>query len=209
MKRLFACFLFLSLLLTSASCSRAGTPFDGVFESYTMTESATPTDYVLITMENGDRILIQLYPDVAPITVQNFKELVGRRFYDGIRFHRVIKGFMIQGGDPTGTGYNGSGKTIKGEFALNGVKNDLSHTRGVISMARTSKDMNSASSQFFIVQSDNHRASLDGSYAAFGRVLAGMDTVDKIASVPTNSKDRPLTDQVMKTVRFVNVTFSE
>ena len=111
MKRLISCFLFLLLLLTAVSCSKAETPFDGSFESYTMTESATPTDYVLITMENGDRILIQLYPDVAPITVQNFKELVDRHFYDGILFHRVIKGFMIQGGDPTGTGYSGSGKT--------------------------------------------------------------------------------------------------
>ena len=162
-----------------------------------------------ITIKDGGVIKLELYPDVAPITVQNFKELVDRRFYDGILFHRVIKGFMIQGGDPTGTGYSGSGKTIKGEFALNGVKNELSHTRGVISMARESRNLNSASSQFFIVQSDNHRASLDGSYAAFGRVIAGMDTVDKIASVKTNSKDRPLTDQVMKTVRFVNVRTSE
>ncbi|MCR5264383.1 MAG: peptidylprolyl isomerase [Clostridiales bacterium] len=148
-------------------------------------------------MENGGIIKLELYPDVAPITVANFVKLAKEGFYDGLIFHRVINGFMIQGGDPEGTGFGGSSETIKGEFSANGVKNDISHVRGVISMAR-SKNMDSASSQFFIVQADSDF--LDGNYAAFGRVTDGMDVVDEIASVATDSKDRPLVEQKIKKI---------
>ena len=155
--------------------------------------------------ENGQNVMIQiieleLYPDKAPITVENFVNLAKEGFYDGLIFHRVIKNFMIQGGDPEGTGMGGSGKTIKGEFAQNGVPNDISHVRGVISMAR-SKKMDSASSQFFIVHKDS--TYLDGAYAAFGRVTSGMDVVDEIASAPTDKNDRPVEDVVIKTIRVV------
>ena len=171
---------------------------------YDVSESESATDYVRITMKDGGVILIALCPDAAPITVKNFKKLVGRHFYDGLIFHRVIENFMIQTGDPTGTGFHGSDETIKGEFALNGVANSLSHTRGTVSMARTARDMNSASSQFFIVQKDSQR-SLDGSYAAFGRVISGMDVVDRIAAVTTDVYDKPIVDQTMETVRFVTI----
>ena len=152
---------------------------------------------VKIEMENGGIIEIELYPETAPITVKNFEKLVSEGFYDGLIFHRVISGFMIQGGDPTGTGYHGSDENIKGEFLANGVVNKLSHTRGVISMAR-SQDPNSASSQFFICHED--AAFLDGNYAAFGKVTSGMEVVDAIADVATNAMDKPLEPQVMKKV---------
>ena len=158
------------------------------------------TNYVQIEMEDGGIIKIELYPDVAPITVGNFKKLVKEGFYDGLTFHRVINGFMIQGGDPEGTGMGGSGKNIKGEFSVNGVPNNISHVRGVISMAR-SRSYNSASSQFFIVHQD--ATYLDGQYAAFGRVVEGMDVVDAIASVKTNANDRPLTEQVIESIRVI------
>ncbi|MBO7405893.1 MAG: peptidylprolyl isomerase [Clostridia bacterium] len=157
---------------------------------------------VQIEMENGGIINLELYPDKAPITVDNFVSLVNDGFYDGLIFHRVIKGFMIQGGDPEGTGSGGSGKTIKGEFAANGVPNDISHVRGVISMARRSKPLDSASSQFFIVQEDS--TYLDGQYAAFGRVTEGMDVVDEIASVETDRNDKPLEDVVIKSIRIID-----
>ena len=152
---------------------------------------------VIIEMENGDVIKIELDPSAAPITVANFTELVKEGFYDGLIFHRVIRGFMIQGGDPTGTGMGGSKKNIKGEFAANGVKNPLKHTRGVISMARA-MNPDSASSQFFIMHQDAPH--LDGSYAAFGKVVEGMEAVDRIASVKTDRRDKPLEKQVMKRV---------
>lgn len=152
---------------------------------------------VKIEMENGGVIELELCPDKAPKTVANFEKLVKEGFYDGLIFHRVIKGFMIQGGDPTGTGYSGSDETIVGEFASNGIRNDLSHTRGVISMAR-SNNPNSASSQFFIVHEDS--TFLDGNYAAFGKVVSGMEVVDAIAGTQTNSADKPLTEQKMKKV---------
>ena len=144
---------------------------------------------VKIEMENGGIILIELYEDKAPITVNNFKNLVSKGFYDGLIFHRVIAGFMIQGGDPTGTGMGGSGTPIKGEFASNGFVNDISHERGVISMARSQRP-NSASSQFFIMHADGKF--LDGEYAAFGRVVNGMEVVDEIAGVKTDYSDRPM-----------------
>ena len=155
---------------------------------------------VIIEMENGDVIKIELDPSAAPITVANFTELVKEGFYDGLIFHRVIRGFMIQGGDPTGTGMGGSKKNIKGEFAANGVKNPLKHTRGVISMARA-VNPDSASSQFFIMHQDAPH--LDGSYAAFGKVVEGMEAVDRIASVKTDRRDKPLEKQVMKRVYIV------
>ncbi len=158
------------------------------------------TDKVRIDMATGGSIVVQLDSSVAPITVANFQKLVAQGFYDGLIFHRVISGFMIQGGDPQGTGMGGSKDTIKGEFAVNGVNNTLSHERGVISMAR-SQFYNSASSQFFICHQD--AKFLDRQYAAFGRVIDGMDTVDKIADVPINRQDRPLVEQKMSAVYFV------
>ena len=152
---------------------------------------------VVIEMENGGKIKLELYPDKAPITVENFTKLVKDGFYDGLIFHRVIKNFMIQGGGPQGTGVGGAKDKIKGEFLMNGVPNDLRHERGVISMARA-QNPNSASSQFFIVHKDSFF--LDGQYAAFGRVVEGMDTVDEIANVKTDFSDRPLNDCRMKRV---------
>ena len=152
---------------------------------------------VTIKMKGGDTIRLELYPDIAPITVQNFIDHVQKNFYDGLIFHRVIKGFMIQGGDPEGTGMGGPGYSIKGEFAQNGVKNDLKHTEGVISMARSMMP-DSAGSQFFIM----HKTSphLDGAYAAFGKVIEGMEVVNKIAETATDYSDRPLEPQIMETV---------
>ncbi len=155
---------------------------------------------VKIKMENGDEIKLELYPDIAPITVENFVKLVKEGFYNGLIFHRVIEGFMIQGGCPDGIGTGGPGYHIKGEFAKNGVKNDLKHERGVISMARA-MDPDSAGSQFFIM----HEAAphLDGSYAAFGKVVEGIEAVDRIAKVKTGLYDRPVEDQVIKTVEIL------
>lgn len=155
---------------------------------------------VQIEMQDGGIIKIQLYPAVAPITCANFEKLVKEGFYDGIIFHRVINGFMIQGGDPTGTGMGGSDETIKGEFKSNGITNNLSHTRGTVSMARTNvKD--SASSQFFICHEDS--TYLDGEYAAFGVVTEGMDVVDRIAAVDTDFRDKPVKEQKMKKVTLI------
>ena len=152
---------------------------------------------IVIEMENGKKIKAELYPEIAPITCANFEKLVKEGFYDGLIFHRVISGFMIQGGCPLGIGTGGSGTNIKGEFAKNGVKNDLKHTRGVLSMARSMMP-NSASSQFFIMHADAPH--LDGNYAAFGKVVEGMDVVDEIASVQVDYNDKPTTPQVMKKV---------
>lgn len=152
---------------------------------------------VNIEMANGKNIKIELYPDVAPITVANFEKLVKEGFYDGLIFHRVISGFMIQGGDPMGTGMGGAKEKIKGEFLANGVRNDLKHTRGVISMAR-SMMKDSASSQFFIMHKDAPH--LDGEYAAFGKVIEGLDVIDEIAGVETDFRDMPTTPQVMAKV---------
>ena len=157
--------------------------------------------YVEIDMQSGDYIKLELYTTIAPITVSNFVELCNENFYDGLIFHRVISGFMIQGGDPTGTGMGGSDKSIKGEFNNNGVINSLSHKRGVISMARNSISMDSASSQFFICHAD--ATFLDGDYAAFGAVIEGIETVDKIAAVATDGNDKPLAPQYIKTIRVI------
>ncbi len=152
---------------------------------------------VTFIMENGDVIKAELYPEIAPISVNNFISLIKQNFYDGLIFHRVIKGFMIQGGDPEGTGMGGPGYSIKGEFAQNGFENDLKHTEGVLSMAR-SMAPDSAGSQFFIM----HKTSphLDGAYAAFGKVIEGMENVNKIAETATDYADRPLEEQRIKTV---------
>ena len=152
---------------------------------------------VTITMESGDTIRLKLYPEVAPSSVNNFISLVKKNFYDGLIFHRVIKGFMIQGGCPDGTGMGGPGYSIKGEFAMNGVENNLKHTEGVLSMARA-MNPNSAGSQFFIMHKNSPH--LDGQYAAFGKVIEGMDVVNKIAETATDWNDRPLEKQVMKSV---------
>ena len=150
-----------------------------------------------ITMENGSKIVCELYPDIAPESVRNFISLCNRGFYNGLIFHRVIPGFMIQGGCPQGTGMGGPGYCIKGEFAANGVQNDLRHSRGVLSMARSSSP-NSAGSQFFIMHQDAKH--LDGQYAAFGKVTSGMDVVDAIAKTRTGRNDRPVEDQKIASI---------
>lgn len=152
---------------------------------------------VTFTMENGDTFKAELYPEIAPQSVYNFISLVSKGFYDGLIFHRVIKGFMIQGGDPEGTGMGGPGYSIKGEFDYNGFKNDLKHEKGVLSMARSMMP-NSAGSQFFIMHETSPH--LDGQYAAFGKVIEGQEYVDKIAEIDTDYSDRPRTPQVIKTV---------
>lgn len=152
---------------------------------------------IIIEMENGKKIKLELYPEIAPISCENFEKLVKQGFYDGLCFHRVISGFMIQGGCPNGTGTGGPGWHIKGEFSANGVKNDLKHTRGVLSMARA-QNPDSAGSQFFIMHQD--APYLDGQYAAFGKVVEGMDVVDEIAAQATNYADCPLQPQIMKKV---------
>lgn len=152
---------------------------------------------VTFEMENGKTFKAELYPEVAPNTVNNFLSLAGKGFYDGLIFHRVISGFMIQGGDPKGTGMGGPGYNIKGEFDSNGFKNSLKHERGVLSMARA-MNPDSAGSQFFVMHSG--ASYLDGSYAAFGKVIEGMETVDEIAAVKTGRGDRPVTEQKMKKV---------
>ena len=155
---------------------------------------------VLMKVKGFGDITIAIFPEVAPITAKNFLKLVNDKFYDGLIFHRVIKGFMIQGGDPTGTGSGGSKQEIKGEFALNGFNNPLKHKRGVISMARTN-DPNSASSQFFIMHKDAPH--LDGGYAAFGEVVSGIEVVDKIATTRTDYYDRPIEEVVIESVRVI------
>jgi len=152
---------------------------------------------VTITMKDGGVIRLELYPETAPVSVNNFISLINRKFYDGLIFHRVIRGFMIQGGCPEGTGMGGPGYSIRGEFAQNGFDNNLKHTEGVLSMAR-SMDPDSAGSQFFIMH--KNAPHLDGSYAAFGKVIEGMDVVNRIAETPTDRSDRPLENQVMQTV---------
>ena len=211
MKRILAVFLALCAVLACVSfagCSKGneGGPSQNGNEAQPTAENGGneadgTTDFVRIDVKDYGSIVVELYPDVAPITVENFKKLVGEGFYNGLIFHRVIPGFMIQGGDPTGTGTGGPGWTIKGEFAHNGVRNDLKHIRGVLSMAR-SMAADSAGSQFFIMHKDAPH--LDGSYAAFGKVVEGIEAVDRIAGTETDFSDRPLHD-----MRMVRVTFAE
>ena len=155
----------------------------------------------VIEMKDGRKMIFQLEEELAPITVKNFVKLAKQDFYEGLIFHRIIEGFMIQGGDPTGTGMGGPGYTIKGEFRMNGVDNPIKHVRGAISMARA-MDPNSAGSQFFIMHAD--APYLDGQYAAFGNMIEGFDVLDEIATVPTGAQDRPFDDQTIK-----NITIEE
>lgn len=188
-----------SLILILSGCTK--TPSDNAPSSKALADYKSKYEgkkpIVTIEMEDGSKITAELYPNIAPQTVDNFVDLIQSGFYDGLIFHRVIPGFMIQGGDPKGNGTGGSEKTIPGEFSYNGFENKLKHTRGVLSMAR-SQAVDSASSQFFIMVKDTD--SLDGKYAAFGKVTDGMDTVDKIVSEKRDSNDKPLTDQKMKKV---------
>lgn len=170
------------------------------------TDADKPTNYVKLTVKDYGELVVCLCPETAPITVDNFKTLVGQSFYDGLTFHRIYPGFMIQGGDPDGNGGGGSGTNIKGEFSSNGVQNDLSHVRGVISMARATPP-DTASSQFFICH-DDAQGSLDGRYAAFGYVIAGLETVDAICEVELEYNDAgelssPVTPVVIESARFV------
>ena len=207
MKKLLAltlCFAFLAF----AACTPAAKPSDPT-PAPAEEPTAAPTEnnegdkymntvHATITMEDGGVIELELYPDLAPQSVRNFCYLARQGFYDGVIFHRVISGFMIQGGDPLGNGTGGPGYCIKGEFAANGFENDLKHTRGVISWARRTKPYDSAGSQFFIMHVDY--PSLDGQYAAFGRVTSGMEVVDRIASVATDANNKPLEPVVIRTI---------
>ncbi len=187
MKRILCLVLSLILLaVTLTACAHKAPTMDQIDMSPVELSAATvtedETDYVIISVKDFGDILVRLYPDVAPETVKNFKDLVSRKFYDGLTFHRILKGFMIQGGCPKGDGTGDSGKDIKGEFSKNGFENNLLHNRGVLSMAR-GNDMNSASCQFFIVHDTEGASHLNENYASFGYVVAGMDVVDKIANV--------------------------
>ena len=176
---------------------------EGIVDGYNFTVTDEVTDRVRIQMNNGDIMLVVLSNSQTPITIENFKNHVQKGTYDGLIFHRVIEDFMIQGGDPTGTGYgDDSIPTIKGEFNSNGVQNNMEHVRGVLSMAR-SVNPNSASTQFFIVHQDSPH--LNGDYAAFGKVFAGFDTLDKIATVNTDGNDRPINEQKIKSIKFITV----
>ncbi|MDR0886329.1 MAG: peptidylprolyl isomerase [Clostridiales Family XIII bacterium] len=193
--------LFLATLLIISSLAFVGCGSKKAADEEAISDydgSAHPE--IEITMEDGGVIDVELDADTAPITVTNFIKLAKEGFYDGLTFHRVINGFMIQGGDPMGTGSGGSDETIKGEFSENGVDNDISHERGVISMAR-SQSADSASSQFFIVHEDS--TFLDGQYAAFGHVTKGMEEVDKIAEVETDDSDKPTTDVIIKSIKVL------
>ena len=174
----------------------------GTLQNISFNEASEQTNFVKIEMMDGGIMIAELYPETAPITVENFKMLVSKEFYNGLIFHRVIQDFVIQTGDPTGLGTGGSKEKIKGEFGINGFANNLSHEKGVLSMARTN-DPNSASSQFFICHGDC-RGSLDGKYAAFGKLIAGFDVLDKIATTPTGYMDKPIDDQTIK-----NITIEE
>ena len=191
-------FVLITLIFTLTGCGTQGENVTNESEKTSnYASSVTEKPIVTITMENDEKILIELDPSVAPNTVANFVSLVEKGFYDGVIFHRVIPDFMIQGGDPEGNGTGGADYTIKGEFSENGFENNLKHDRGVISMAR-SNDPNSASSQFFIMVKESPH--LDGKYAAFGKVIEGMEVVDDIVSVERDGADKPLKDQTMKSV---------
>ena len=209
--------LLAALLLCSLACAKGSATASGKTETATTAEQkggADPAEQntetkeeptvdkthpvATITMKDGGVIQLELYPETAPESVKNFISLANSGFYDGLIFHRVIMGFMIQGGDPEGRGSGGPGYAIRGEFTANGVQNDISHVRGVLSMARATP-YDSAGSQFFIVHQDS--TFLDGQYAAFGRVISGMDVVDGIAKTTTDSRDKPYKDQIMETVR--------
>ncbi len=200
MKKLKIISLLIGLFLITG-CGEVKYMTEGKLDKISFKETNEITNYVKIEMMDDSLMLVELNPETAPLTVENFQKLVSEKFYDNLIFHRVIEDFMIQGGDPQGTGMGGSNNTIKGEFESNGVANNLKHERGVISMAR-SQIKDSASSQFFICHKD--ASYLDGDYAAFGKLIAGFDTLDKIATTKVNG-EKPVTDQKMKTVRFVTI----
>ena len=204
-KKISAIMVAAVILCTCFLMSGCGGDTESSSSEETTSASTDTTNYkssytAIIDVKDYGKIEVELYEELAPITVKNFVDLAKDGFYDGLTFHRIITGFMIQGGDPLGNGTGGSKKTIKGEFAQNGVENNLSHTRGVISMARSAMP-NSASSQFFIMHQDAPH--LNGQYAAFGKVVEGMDVVDEIAAVDVNFNDKPLVDQVMKKVTLI------
>lgn len=201
MKKLKIITIILSLLLITGCGGKEVLGEHQTYENINYQETNKETNNVVIHLENDKKILLELYPDVAPISVKNFKKLVSNDFYNAIIFHRVVKDFVIQAGD--GTSLGRSANTIKGEFSANGVENNLSHERGVISMARNSFSMDSASSQFFIMLKDN--TSLDGQYAAFGKVIAGMDVVDEIGHVVTDANDKPLKDIKIVSMEFIRI----
>ncbi len=203
--RLKLCFFLLVLVFvfTLTGCEKKDFSH-GVLERYHYEETEEVGNFVKVVTNKDKVFLIELYPEVAPVTVKNFQKLVADKFYDGLIFHRVIDDFVIQTGDPNGTGFGGSEDKILGEFANNGVKNDLKHAKGIVAMARQSNDPNSASSQFYICVSDQ-LSSLDGDYATFGKVIAGYDVVEEISKVTTDSNDKPTKVQKIKNIRFVQV----
>jgi len=213
MKNSTLIFMLLSLILMTASCKSPIKKEDTSSSSqdikkFQQSIKGKKNPIATIEMEDGSKIKIELYPQIAPNTVKNFVSLASKGFYDGKIFHRVIPGFMIQGGSPDGSGAGGPGYAVKGEFTENGFKNDLKHTRGILSMARRNTP-NSAGSQFFIMTADS--PNLDGKYASFGKVLEGMEEVDKIVSTQRNSADKPLKEQKMKkvTVETFGVNYGE
>ena len=210
-KKIFNILFMLLAVLSITACGKKESEekivkeeiLKGIVDDYKFTVTDEVTDRIRIQMNNGDIMLVVLSNSQTPVTIENFKNHVQKGTYDGLIFHRVIENFMIQGGDPTGTGYgDDSIPTIKGEFSSNGVQNDMKHTRGVLSMARAN-DPNSASSQFFIVHKDSSH--LDGEYAAFGKVFAGLDVLDKIATTKTDGNDRPISEQKIKSIKFITV----
>ncbi len=215
MKPITAALLALLLMLTTVACGssapvHADLDFTAV-DPAAVTETESVTNYVRISVADYGDIIIRLYPEVAPKTVENFQSLVADGFYDGIIFHRVVKNFVIQAGDPDGDGQsNGDEKNIKGEFRANGFENNLKHIRGVISMARSPISYDSASTQFYICHKSNANTSnLNGKYAGFGYVVSGIEVVDAIASVATNADEKPLRDVVIERACFVNVPAAE
>lgn len=201
MKKIMAFTLLVMMVFLVSGCKKEEKYItSGKLDGIEFKEVNEVTNFVKIEMASDDLILLELYPNIAPKTVANFQKLVSEKFYDGVVFHRVIKDFVIQ----AGINNNKEAESIEGEFASNGHANTLLHKRGVISMARVSGKPNSASSQFFIMHQDN--ASLDGDYAAFGKVIAGLKTVDKIAVVNTDSNDKPVIDQKIKTIRFISIS---
>ena len=196
MKKINALILCVASVMCFVGC------YGGVYQNKVSSVEGA-TDKVKVTVTGYGEFIIELYPDIAPITVANFQSLVKDGFYNGLTFHRIVSGFVIQCGDPTGTGTGGADKTIKGEFAANGVTNNLSHTRGVVSMGRKSTGYDTASSHFFVCLSDTYSSSLDGQYAAFGKVIEGMDVVDAIAAVKVDSNDKPVDDVVVEKMEFV------
>lgn len=195
------------MILCLGGCKKNTPHTEGTIDNISYKETEEKSNFIKIEMKSGEIMLLELYPEIAPITVENFQKLISEKFYDNLTFHRIIEGFMIQGGDPNGTGMGGSKDKIKGEFKENGIQNDLKHERGVISMAR-SKDMDSASSQFFICHKD--ALSLDGNYAAFGKLIKGYETLDELASTKVaNDGETPVKKPEILSIRFVTIMENE